>query len=165
VAALEPEAGHAERPVLIIELGVGLVVAGLGDAPGDPALAAVGDLAGDHGAAGLVEQRAGVARHDQHRHQVLEHRAAPRDQRRPAAGGRQPAAQREPVLLRQLALGDGDEAGEAGLGGEQVVVAGVDPVVAHAVADRQQAALAVVEELDVEFGELLAARGEQAQLR
>ena len=43
----------------------------------DVALPAVVDLRVDHRVVGLVEQRALVGRHDQQRHQVLEHRPAP----------------------------------------------------------------------------------------
>ena len=161
---LKPRPGHAERAVLVVELGVGLAVARLGDAPRHAALAAVFDLPLDHGAVGLVEQRAVVGRHHQQRHQVLEHRPAPGEQRRPPAGRGQQPAEAEPVLLRELALGDGDEAGQARLGGQQVVEAGVEPVVADVVADRQQVAVAVVEELVVDVGQLGAAGGELPQL-
>ena len=84
--ALEPEAGHAEGAVLVVEGGVDRVVARLGHAPGHAALAAVGDLPVHRRAAGALEQRVLVRRHHQERHQVLEHRAAPRQQRRLAAG-------------------------------------------------------------------------------
>ena len=76
-AALDPEAGHAEGAVLVVELQVAGVVGALGDAPGDVRLLAVGHLALDDHLAGLVEQRVAVAAHEQRRHQVLEHRARP----------------------------------------------------------------------------------------
>ena len=43
-----------------------------------------------------------VGRHHQQRHQVFEHRAAPCQQNRLAARGREQTAQREPAFLRQL---------------------------------------------------------------
>ena len=140
--ALEAEARHAERAVLVVELRVGLVVAGLRDAPRHAALGAVLDLALDDAAIGLVEQRPVVGRHHEQRHQVLEHRAAPRQQRRPAArrGRGQLPAEAEPVLLRQLALRDRHEARQPRLGGQQVVEAGVEPVVGDVVADREEVA-------------------------
>ena len=99
-ATLEAEAGHAERPILVVEVGVGLVVPRLGDAPRDLALATVLDLTLDDAATGLVEDRATIGRHDQQRHEVLEHRAAPRQQHRLAARGRQGPPEAKPVLLR-----------------------------------------------------------------
>ena len=57
-AALEAEAGHAERAVLIVPVEVLRVVGRLGDAPGHAALRAVLDLPLDHRVVGLVEQRA-----------------------------------------------------------------------------------------------------------
>ena len=56
------------------------------------------------------------------RHQVLEHRPAPGEERGHAVHAGDGAAQPEPVQLGQVALGDGDEARQPGLGGEQVVV-------------------------------------------
>src|SRR3546814_3718462 len=66
-----------------------------------------------------------VAGHHQLRHQVLEHRAAPREQRRVAVDVGQQAPQSEPRVLRQLAPGDADEAAQPRLGRQQVVVARV----------------------------------------
>ena len=76
-AALEPEAGHAKGPVLVIEMSVHGVVAGFRDSPGKPAHSPVLDLPPHGRGVGLVEQRVFVGRHDQQRHEVLEHGAAP----------------------------------------------------------------------------------------
>ena len=145
-AALESEAGHTEGVILIVETGVDGVVAGFRDAPGQAPLIAVGDLPGHGGAASLVEQRAVVRRHHQHRHQIFEHRAAPGHQDRLAAGGRQQAAQRKPAFLRQLSLGNGDEGAQPRFRGQQIVKTGVAPELVDVVADREQVAGAVVEE-------------------
>ena len=88
-AALQAQPGHAEGAVLVVHPRIDGVVAGFRDPPRHAALAAVFNLARHRRLAGLVEQRVVVARHDQHRHQVLEHRAAPREQCRFAAGRRQ----------------------------------------------------------------------------
>ena len=114
-AALEAEARHAEGAVLVVEMGVRRVVAGLGDAPGDAPLRAVLDLAPDDGLVGPVKQGFVVGRHDDERHQVLEHGPAPGEKDGVGAGGRHEATEGEPVLLRQVPLRDGDEAGEARL--------------------------------------------------
>ena len=99
-AALAAQAGHAERLVLIVAGAIGERVRRLGNAPRHAALAAVLDLPPHAGAAALIEQRAGKAAHQQQRHQVLEHRAAPRHQRGAAVDvGHQPS-QVEPVMLR-----------------------------------------------------------------
>jgi hypothetical protein len=136
--ALEPEPRDAEGAVLVVELGVDAVVAGLRDAPGHAALLAVGDLPGHRRAVGLVEQGVVVARHHQQRHQVLEHRAAPGQERGVAGGAGQQAAEGEPALLRQLALRNADEAGLPRLGGQQIVVARIAPPLRDVVADGQQ---------------------------
>ena len=44
----------------------------------------------------------------------------------PGGAGERPA-ELEPVLARHVAAGDGQEAGQARLGGEQVVVGRVEP--------------------------------------
>ena len=148
-AAREAEPGHAERVVLVVEARVDGVVAGLGHAPGQGALVAVCDLPRHCRAAGLVEQRAGIGRHHQERHEVLEHRAAPGHEHGLAARRRQEPPEGKPAFLRQLPLGDRDERAKPRFRGEQVVETGVAPVVVDVVSDREQVARPVVEELVV----------------
>ena len=159
-AAGEAEPGDAEGPVLVGACGIGGMVAGLGDAPGQAEVSAIGHLAGDDAAVGLIEERLAEGGHDQQRHEVLEHGAAPAQEHGPAGRDGEAAAESEPVLEGELALGDGDEAGEAGLGGEQVVEALFAPVVIDPVAERKQPALAVVEEAEVGGCEAGAAEAE-----
>ena len=99
-SALQSEPWNAERPILVIAARVDHVVAGLGHPPGHAALVAVLDLATHGRTIGLLDQRVLIGRHDQLRHHVLEHRAAPRNQDWFAAGERQQASEREPGLLR-----------------------------------------------------------------
>ena len=75
--AFQAKTRHAESAVLVIQVHIDGVVARFRNSPGHAALAAILDLPGNRCLAGLVEQRIVVARHDQHRHQVLEHRTAP----------------------------------------------------------------------------------------
>ena len=93
---------------------------------GTPSSGAVLDLAAHDEPIGLLEQAAGRRAHDQRRHQVLEHRSRPGDQRRAAADRRHRAAEPEPVPGGHVALGDGEEARQPRLGGEQVVAVGVE---------------------------------------
>ena len=58
-----------------------------------------------------------------------------------------------------------DEARQPRLGGEQVVEAGVEPVIGDVVADGEQVALAVVEEPEVDVRELAAADGQRRARR
>ena len=77
----------------------------------------------------------------------------------PRADRRHRAAEPEPVPRRDVALGDGDEAGEPRLGGEQVVATARRACPsATAIADRQQLALRVEQEAEVH------APGERARL-
>ena len=75
--ALQSESRHAESAVTIVQVHVSGVIAGLGNAPVDPALFSVIDLSSHHRVARPVQQRLRVGGHDQKRHQILEHRAAP----------------------------------------------------------------------------------------
>ena len=61
----------------------------------------------------------------------------------------QPPAEPEPVIDGRVILGDRDEAGEAGLGREQVVVRSVARAGARLVPDREQGPRLVVEEAEV----------------
>ena len=91
--------------------------------------------------AGLVENAALRLLHHQRRHQILEHRARPGHQRAPEADLDDRPAEPEPVLGRQVALGDGEQAGQPRLGGQQVVAAFVELMLLDPIADRQQLAV------------------------
>ena len=109
---------------------------------GMPLPSAILDLARDDQAVGLGEEAPVRGAHDQRRHQVLEHRARPGDQRRAAGDVGGDASHPEPVLGRNVALGDREEAREPRFGGEKVVAVRVALAVARQVADRQELALA-----------------------
>ena len=162
-AAFQAEARHSERAVLIGEPRVEQVVARLGNPPRDAATLRVLDLAPDRRLAGLVEQGVVVARHDDERHQVLEHRAAPRQQDRLPRRGRQQAPEREPALLRQVPLRDRHEGAEARLRGEKVVVARVATAIGDVVADRQEVAGPVEQKGPLHVRQIGRLRGEAIQ--
>ena len=151
---LQTQSRYTKGAVLVGEVHIHRVVARFGNTPGNATLVAVFDLPMHCRPASLVEQRALEGRHHQHRHQVLEHRTAPRQQHRFAAGGGQQPTQGEPAFLRQLTLGNGHETGQARLGSEQVVEAGVQAPVLHVVADGQQVARAIVKEVIAHLGEI-----------
>ena len=121
--ALQAEAGDAEVGILIGELEVAGVEGRLRDAPGRAELRAVFDLPLDDQPVGLLDAGCPPAPASPARHQVFEHRARPGDQRRAVVDGRHRPAQPEPVARRRVALGDGDEAGQPRLRGQQVVAA------------------------------------------
>ncbi|MCY1394872.1 hypothetical protein D3C76_1800900 [compost metagenome] len=73
------------------------------------------DLQGDGSAACLLQQRPFIAGHHQVWHQVLEHRSRPGKQYWHPPVVAEQASKGEPGLLRQLALGDGNEIGQANL--------------------------------------------------
>ena len=53
------------------------------------------------------------------------------------------------MLARYIALGDGDETGEAGLGGKHIVIAGIEAPLRHTVSEREQMALRVIEKAEI----------------
>ncbi len=164
-AALQPQPRHAERAVLVVQARIDGVVAGLGHAPWQVEASAVDDLGFHRMPRGLVEQGVRVAGHHQLRHEVLEHRATPRQQRRRAVDLGKQAAEREPALLRELALGDGHEGAQPRFGGQQVVEAVVEAVVVDVVADGEQLAGAVEQEPIFHQRELPGAVRQVLQLR
>jgi len=123
--ALHAEHRDAEGTILIGLARVQLVVSRLGNTPGDARLPAVADLAVHRAPAGHVQKRTVVNRHDQHRHQVLEHRAAPRGQHGRAPARCKPASEVEPVFQRQLTAGHADIAAQAALRRQKIVEAGI----------------------------------------
>ena len=141
-AAFEPQARHAEVRVLVGELQIARVVGGFGNAPGNAELDAILDLSLHDQAIGLLQQAAGRRAHDQRRHEVFEHRARPGDERRACSDRRDRAPEPKPVARRNVVLGDGDEARQARLGGEQVVAVRIERALVAPVADREEPALA-----------------------
>ena len=133
---------------------------------GTPKLGAVLHLPAHHQPIGLLEQAADRRAHHQRRHQVLEHRARPRNQRRAAIDRRHRAPQPEPVPRRNLALGDRDETRQPRFRREQVVTIGIETPVGDAIADRKQLARGIEQEVELHRVEHLArSRGEFRQMR
>ena len=79
------------------------------------------------------------------RHEVFEQCAVPRGHPLVALILHQCLVEAEPVLVRSVALCDGEEAGQAGLGGEVVVMIGEEAVAAVVVADAEHIQVGVVE--------------------
>jgi len=152
-AALQAQAGHAKRRILIGEFKIALVERRFRDAPGHALFPAIADLAFDHPAASLVKQAVARREADQRGHQVFEHRARPGQQRWAADGAGHAPAEVEPVLAAYIALGDGDQAGESRLGGEQVVIALVEHSGGGLETNGEQMALVIVEEAEVHLFE------------
>ena len=152
-AALHAQSRDAERLVLIRLVTVDDAVGRFGDPPRHAVLPAVLDLAAHHALVGRVEQRLRKGFHEEYRHQVLEHRCAPRQQRGCAGHAHGRPAQPEPMPLRHVAARDGKEARQARFRGEQVVVRRIEPArlfgVGQPVADREQLAGAVVQEAEM----------------
>ena len=84
-APFQAQTRHAKGAVLIVQMDIGPVVAGFGDAPRHAARFPVLDLLLDGRFAGVIEQGVFIVRHHQQRHQILEHRPAPGNQDRLAA--------------------------------------------------------------------------------
>ena len=162
-AALEAEARHAEVRVLVGEIQIADVVGRLGDAPRHAVVGAVADLALDHEPARVLEEAADGGLHHERGHQVLEHRARPGHQDRAEPDRGHLAAEVEPVRDGHVALGDGDEAREAGFRGQEIVGAAVEAAVRDAVADREDLAGRVEEEAELHGLEELGGGARDAQ--
>jgi HAMP domain-containing protein len=112
-------------------------------------LPAVLDLALHCAAAGLGDERPVEAFHQQAGHQVFEHRAAPGEQPLAAGGYRDRAAQRKPVLARHLPAGHRQEARDAALGREKIVMRVVQSPDGQVVTDGKQMPVRVIEEAKI----------------
>ena len=90
----------------------------------------------DSGIGALIQQRGGVGAHQQRRHQILKHRAAPREQYFFAVlGAGEGTAQVQPVALGYITLGNCHQAGNTRFGSQQVVVIGIQPAIIQIVAN------------------------------
>ena len=145
-----PEAGDAEVRVLVGELDVAHVVGGLRDAPGHAELARRSGSAGARRAgwsarAGCRPARASPATASGTRTSTRTRRSSAEPRSTGVSGAPEP----EPVLHRDVALRDRDEAREARLGGQQVVAARVERPVGDPVADREQLPLGIEQEAEL----------------
>ena len=97
----------------------------------------------------LIEQRERPRRHHEQRHEVLEHRAAPRHERRRSVGHGERSAETEPVLHVGVALRDGDEARQPRLRREEIVERVVERSGPRVVPNREESSLRFVHEPEV----------------
>ena len=86
------------------------------------------------------DEGVGEVAHPEAGHHVLEHGSGPGEQRGAALDEYVRAIEAEPGLLGDVSLGDGDEGGDAGLGGEEVVAGGVELMSCAVVADGEELA-------------------------
>ena len=125
---------------------------------------AILDLAGHGCPAGFREQRVGQAAQQQARHQVLEHRPAPRDQANPSRGVDVGPAKLEPVAARSISSSDVQVARQARLRGQQVIAGPVEIPVAEVGPDRVKMPFRLVQRTEVHRGaEGLGAIGQVEQ--
>ena len=148
-AALQAQTRDAKVGILVGVLHVAHVVGRFRHAPGHVMLPAEADLAPHDQAAGVLQQAAVRRAHHQGGHQVLEHRSRPGHQHGAPRHGCDGAAEPEPLAGRNVALGDGEEAGQPGLGRQEVVAVGVQRTFIREEADGQQLALRVAEKAEL----------------
>ena len=151
-SAFESETRYAERLVLIVAGPIGEREGRLRDAPRHASFLAVLDLPANAGATTLIEQRAWIAAQQQLRHQVLEHRSAPRHEGGSTVDARHQASEMEPVMLRDVAFCDRDETREPRFRCQQVVERCVETAravgVGETIADRENSPTAIVEKIE-----------------
>ncbi len=112
------------------------------------------------------DEGVGEVAHPQGRHHVFEHRACPGEKGRATFDEDVGAVEAEPGLLGDVAFGDGDEGGDAGLGGEEVVAGGVELVSGTVVADGEELAGFDEEEAVLhDLGVTLRVGGDPGQVR
>src|SRR6185295_10353414 len=99
-------------------IDIGPVVSRFGDAPRNIVRSAVLNLLPDRRFAGLIQKGVVIVWHHQERHQVFKHGPAPRNQDRLPLRGDEEATEREPMVLRYLALSDGDITAKPRLGSQ-----------------------------------------------
>ena len=100
--ALDAETGHAEGPVLIVEMGVDGIVAAFGDSPGDLPFCPVFPLTVHRAPVAFVQEGVFVGGHHQQGHEILEHGAAPGEESGAAVHHRKLPPKGEPVCLGYL---------------------------------------------------------------
>src|SRR5262249_3436627 len=150
-ASLQCEIRYSERAVLINLIYIERAIGTLRNAPRQTLARAVFDLDLDGILASAVEQRSAKAAHVEQRHQVLEHRAGPRQEDRSAAC-RSPPPQGSPVIARNVALRNRGEARQAAFAGKQIVMTREFDRISKRVSHAEQAPPRVVKKAHVDRG-------------
>ena len=148
-APAQAQRRHAEGLVAEAVVGIALGIGRFRYPPGHAIAGPVATLELDRHALAFAEQRLRPRPQQQARHQIFEHRAVPRQKRDPAMGRDDRPLEMKPMLRRDVAFGDREEAGDARLGCEQVVMVRIGAARARIVADIEQPALAVVKRAEV----------------
>ena len=113
-------------------------------------------LLGDGTDVGLLQRAAKWLFKHQRGHQVLEHRTRPRAQRSQVAVAEKGPAKRTPVLHRHVAFGNGNQAGQTRLAGQQVVVVAVELLAVDLKTNVHQTASLVIQRFEVHRASQLA---------
>ena len=116
------------------------------------------DLLPHRRATGVIEQGVIIVRHDQQRHEVFEHRAAPRNEDRFATRSDEQTAHGEPVIVRNLAQSDGDVAAQARLRRQQIIKTAVTTTLGDVESSGEQIPLRVEQERKIHRREFFALR-------
>ncbi len=148
-SALQAQPRHTEGLILIRLSGVEHGECRFRHAPGDALLPAELHLPLDCRIATLSEQSLRIGSQKQTRHQVLEHRAAPREEPGSGRRVRQRTPEMEPMPVVDFAFANRQKAGQPGFGREQVVTAAIQLSAAQVVADGEQPARMVVKECEI----------------
>src|ERR1019366_117674 len=114
----QAEARYPKAGVLVSQFAITRIECRLGNPPREVALGAILNLPPDGETCGIAEHAAVRLTHDETRHQIFEHGTGPRNKRGTAIDGSQHAAESEPVTYRQIALRNGEKAGETSLGSQ-----------------------------------------------
>ena len=121
-AGFEPETRDPECLVLVVHMDVKSVIARFGNPPRHTALFSVVLLHIHHRLIRFPKQCIVVAFHNDERHQVFKHRAAPREQHTAFSRNGERARKPEPVLFRNVPLRDGNEARLTCFRSQQIVI-------------------------------------------
>src|SRR5688572_22801490 len=103
-------------------MAVAQVVRALAHTPRHLALSTKCNMAVHDRSVRLIQHGEWQRTHDERRHQILEHAAAPRDQRGCPGTAGERAIEMEPVIDRYIVLCDGDEACKSRFRSEQIVI-------------------------------------------
>ena len=141
------QSGQTEGAVLVIQFGVKGGVPAFAYAEGPVGM--VAHLGADGVQGAFSQQRAGGQRQQEIGHQVFKHRAAPAQQRRPAACSRDGPVQPQPVLPFDLSRHDRQIGGQAGYAGQGVVVRGGGALFLRLPADVKQLGFPVVQRAEI----------------
>src|SRR5207249_8061846 len=163
---LQCQRRYAKGSVLINVVSVERTEGRFRNPPRQAVLPRIANLTAHGIVTGAIEQRILMRLSEQQRHQIFEHRPAPRQKWQPPVCGPKGPTQSPPMFYRRFSARDGQEARQARFACEQIVKRAVKPALSHLVPNGKNSPFLIIKKLQPHAAfQLLALADQFVKLR